>query len=135
MLASKRNGTAHAHMQEGERRDDEEARLPQCQGEPEPGGGSGIMGDGIIHRTSKGLAHNLPCEDCESQEVASGEPEVALICRRDRPVVRKTKFGLGRICCQFPKEPCEKCSTHRGDSTAEGVWWQDGDENAKNDER
>ena len=58
------------------------------------------MGNGVVDGTSKVLIHSLPCEDCESKEVTGSEPDVALVCRRNGPVVRKTEFRLQGLRCQ-----------------------------------
>ena len=61
-------------------------------GKPKPGSSGRIIDDGVPRRSTEILADSLPCEDDESEEVARSKPEVALVCWRNRPVVRKTKF-------------------------------------------
>ena len=94
MLVAKSYGAAHTDVQKSQPGDDEKTGLAEAHGEPKPNGRSWVAGNGVASGTTKVFVHSLPCEDDESEQVASSEPEVALICRRDRPIVRKTTFGL-----------------------------------------
>ena len=68
--------------------------MTQCHGEPEPYS-RGRIGDRVIASGStEEFIHSLPCEDYKCEKVANGEPEVALVCWSNRPIVRKTKFRL-----------------------------------------
>ena len=94
MFTTEGNRTTHANVEEGEAGDNEETGLPEGHREPKPDRGGGVAGDGIPGGPTEILAHGLPCEDGQGKEITTSEPEVTLICGGNRPIVRKTKFGL-----------------------------------------
>ena len=124
-------------MEEGQARNDEEASLTKGHGEPKPDSRGRVIDHGVPRGPTEIFVHSLPCEYDEGEQVATGEPEVAFICWRNRPIVRKTKFGLwdGRLSAGLWATVREELRTYRANSTAERVRGENGDENAKNDER
>ena len=83
MFAAEGHRATHPNVQEGQTRDDEEARLTERHGEPKPHSASGVIDDGVASRATEEFIHSLPCEDNECEQVASSEPQVTLVCWRD----------------------------------------------------
>lgn len=96
MLATKIDRASKTNMEKSERRNDEKACLPECQGEPEADGRGGVGGDGESCGTTEMFSDSLPHEDCEGKKVAAGQPDVALVCGGKSLEVRKTELGLSR---------------------------------------
>ena len=142
VLTAEGHGATHAYMKEGQSGDDEKASLAETHGEPESDCGCGIAANSIASCTPEVFTHSLPCEDGEGKEIATCEPEVAPICRRNRPIVRKTKFrlldemGVSELFWANNRITARGIDrTYGANSTAERVGWENRDKNAKNDER
>ena len=81
-------------MKESRGNDNKDACNPNCAGEPKSNGGQRVEPGSIVGGTTKGLGDDLPGKYDKSENIASGDPEVGLVGRRQLPEVRKAKFGL-----------------------------------------
>ncbi len=81
-------------MKKGKRCHDEEAGLAKSEGKPQSNSRERAGGDIVKGWAAEVFSYSLPYKDCEGQNIARSEPNVALVCRRKHLEVRKTKLGL-----------------------------------------
>ena len=86
--------TGEADVKESNGDDDEETCGPKGNGKPESDSGEGVKSGGIVGGTTKRLGDDLPDKNDKREDVASSDPQMALVSWRQLLKVRKTKFGL-----------------------------------------
>ena len=81
-------------MEESHGNNDKDACWPHCTGEPKPDSCKSVKCGSRVGGTTERFGDDLPDETDESENIASGNPEVGLVSWRQLLEVRKTEFGL-----------------------------------------
>ena len=92
MESTKVDWAGEADMNESHGNNDQDACSPNSTGEPKSDGGKRVESDCIVGGTTDGLSDDLPAEDDNSKNIASGNPKVGLVSWGQLLEVRKTKF-------------------------------------------
>ena len=86
------DGAGEADVKESRGDNDKDACCPDSAGKPKSDGGKRVEPGSIVGGTTEGLDDDLPGEDDQSENVASGDPEVGLVSWGQLLKVWKTEF-------------------------------------------